>query len=320
MQTIRRGALIAGRVLDLPQVQIGTGFAIPPQRSPMPSIRPWDSVPQERLRRSEEQLTDRVNRILRSFRGRELESLADLFATEARVFTTFPELDPFGPRPDERYIGPVFEDRFGERATWQDGDRPRIFAYLRGNVPGVGNILRALKSAEASTVCVFPDVRPPVLKELASERLLITPRPLRLDSILPQADLALLYGGHGVVCAALVAGVPLLIAPHNVEQYLHAKGLESAGVAAMIDGNRNAADAGACIERALNEGGLKARARAFAARHAGFDPARVVEKAAEIIGNVVGTRTTELRRERKAVRAPGADAAATVGRGDRIAR
>ncbi len=213
------GALIAGRILGLPQAQLGTGFAIPPQVAPLPSIRPWENLPLERLQRSEQRMVESINGAIRSFRGRELERLADLFKTEARILATFPELDPFGPRPNERYVGPIYEARSGDEFDWPDGDRPRVYAYLRPNVGAVGNILRALKTVEATTICFVPELGPASVKELASDGLRITTRPLRLDSVLPRTDLAVLYGGHGVMSASLAMGVPMLIAPQNVEQY-----------------------------------------------------------------------------------------------------
>lgn len=139
------GALIAGRILGLPQAQLGTGFEIPPQVTPLPSIRPWENVPQERLQRSEHRLVESINSAIRSFRGPELERLADLFKTEARILATFPQLDPFGPRPNERYVGPIYEARSGDEFAWPDGDRLRIFAYVRPNFRAIGNITRALR-------------------------------------------------------------------------------------------------------------------------------------------------------------------------------
>jgi hypothetical protein len=238
-------------------------------------------------------VTELVNRVVRSFRGPELGGLSDLFRTEARVFATFAELDPFGPRPGEHYLGPIFEAQFGERAEWPDGDRRRIFAYLRRDVPGVRNILQALSAADAATICFFPGVRPGELKEFASDRLRITPRPLQLETVLPRADLALVYGGHGVVSAAMIAGVPLLVVPKNVEQYLHARRVESAGAGAVLDRGHSVENAAARISQALADDGLRAGARRFADRHAGFDPARVIEQAAEMVGSLGRSRSAE---------------------------
>lgn len=38
-------ALVAARLTGLPAITIGTGFEIPPDRLPLPSIRPWETIP-----------------------------------------------------------------------------------------------------------------------------------------------------------------------------------------------------------------------------------------------------------------------------------
>ena len=284
------GALTAGRILGLPQAQLGHGFEIPPRLSPLPSIRPWENVPPERLKRAEERLVTAVNGTLRSFRGRELERLADLFDTEARVLATFPDLDPFGPRPGEQYVGPIYDASSGDSAVWPGAGGPRIYAYLRPNVDGVGDLLRGLKETRGATLCFCPGLGPASIKDLASDRLRITTRPLRLDSVLPEADLAVLYGGHGVLSAALAMGVPVLASPQNVEQYLHAKRAESLGACALVSKDPSAATVASQLTQAVASDALRSAAKAFAARHDGFDPARATEEAARIIDTLAGRR------------------------------
>jgi UDP:flavonoid glycosyltransferase YjiC (YdhE family) len=281
-------------VLALPRAQIGTGFEIPPLVSPMPSIRPWEQIPDERLRRSERQLLRLMNRVLRSLGGREFETLVDWFRTEARIFTTFPELDPFGPRSNEAYPGPIYEYESGDPAAWPKGGEPRIFAYLRGDVPGAKNVLKALSTAPAVTLCVVPGIRPEAMGALASGRLKIASRPVQLGSVLPDADLALVYGGHGLVCASLAAGIPLLVAPQTIEQYLHATRVQASGGGALIEKDRSIEGVSARIAQALRDDGLKAGARRFAALHPAFDPARAAAEAAEIIGAVARGRRRPL--------------------------
>ncbi len=210
------GALLAGHILGLPLAQIGTGFEIPPLVAPLPSIRPWEPIPEERLRKPEHQMLRRINRLLRPFGAREFDMLADWFRTEARILTTLPEVDPFGPRLDESYVGGIYEHESGDAPAWPEGEGSRIFAYLRNEVPGARGILEALSRAAARTICVIPGVPAAAIRKFSSDRLRIVAQPVQLRSALAHADLGVIYGGHGVVCAALAAGVPLLVAPHNV--------------------------------------------------------------------------------------------------------
>jgi UDP:flavonoid glycosyltransferase YjiC (YdhE family) len=278
------GAILAGRIAAVPVVMIGTGFEIPPLESPLPSIRPWERISEERLRRSERSLLRLVNRILRSLGGRELDILADWFRAEARLHTTFPELDPFGPRRGESYPGPIYEYASGDPLGWPQCDLPRVFAYLRGDVPGAKNILKALSTAAAATVCVVPGVRPAAVEGLASETLRIVSRPVPLKSALQEAALVLTYGGHGLVCAALTAGVPLLLAPHTVEQYLHARRVVANGAGALIEGDRGVETVSARLAQVLGDDRLQSGARQFAAGHAGCGPAGAAARVARITG------------------------------------
>ena len=55
-------------------------------------------------------------------------------------------------------------------------------------------------------LCTGIDLVRSQLEVAAGERLRVTSRPLQLDTVLPLADLALVYGGHGMISAALIAG------------------------------------------------------------------------------------------------------------------
>jgi UDP:flavonoid glycosyltransferase YjiC (YdhE family) len=58
-----------------------------------------------------------------------------------------------------------------------------------------------------------------------------------MDAALADCDLAICHGGHGTVGSALLAGVPLLVLPFNVEQYHTGERVQSlgAGRSATLD-------------------------------------------------------------------------------------
>src|SRR5690606_26061110 len=90
-------ALLAAAYLGIPRLSIGNGFAVPPQRSPWPSIRPDANVSPSRLSAVEGQLDRQVAQAHNclgwraSLRVRELFSPVDLL-------DTFAELDHYGYR------------------------------------------------------------------------------------------------------------------------------------------------------------------------------------------------------------------------------
>jgi hypothetical protein len=75
-----------------------------------------------RLRSDEVRILARVNRLLDYWKQPPLERLAQLYADadETRL-TTFRELDPYGPRDEVRYDGPVIATG-GEAPEWLVGE------------------------------------------------------------------------------------------------------------------------------------------------------------------------------------------------------
>src|SRR5712664_602835 len=58
-------ALLAARSTGIRRVLLGTGFHSPPRTSPMPSLRPWLNISQERLVESERQVMETINELSR---------------------------------------------------------------------------------------------------------------------------------------------------------------------------------------------------------------------------------------------------------------
>jgi UDP:flavonoid glycosyltransferase YjiC (YdhE family) len=91
-------ALLAARILRKPVMLFGTGFTIPPDVDPQPSLRPWESISLDTLRQSDAAVIENINNVAQEFGGVPLRRLADLFAGLPALLTTFPELDHYGPR------------------------------------------------------------------------------------------------------------------------------------------------------------------------------------------------------------------------------
>lgn len=99
-------ALLACRIAGLPALPVGNGFEIPPARSPLPSIRPWESVPPERLHQVDRRVRLVINQLLKEFQAAPLAHITELFESHGKVLATFAELDHYGVREGESYAGP----------------------------------------------------------------------------------------------------------------------------------------------------------------------------------------------------------------------
>ena len=65
-------ALLAAHIAGIPCVAFGSGFEIPPQVIPMPTIRPWESIDIAKLEQSEKLVLGQVNAVSLALGGSDL--------------------------------------------------------------------------------------------------------------------------------------------------------------------------------------------------------------------------------------------------------
>lgn len=270
------GALLAARLHRLPLVQLATGWEAPPPGPLLPIIRPWRQVDLRAVEALEASLCGRLNRWCEKSGVAPLRRLSDLYATGTQLLAVLAETDHFAPRAEANYIGPVFAADFGERVDWpvaKGGAARKVLAYL---APDRRNpaILHALNASGAQVVAVLPGTSEAGLGHLPNVR--VQRAPLQLAPLLRDADLVLGNAGHGMSAASLLAGIPLMVLPLNVEQALITRQLVATGaVVSLLDGVQSRGWQ-ARIREAMASDGLRAAARTIAARHEGMSQARTV--------------------------------------------
>jgi hypothetical protein len=261
-------ALLAAHVARVPTLVLGSGFLVPPLVSPLPSIQPWTAVAPDALVQAEARLVAHMNGATARFGGAPLARLADLYGQGLQCLTSFEELDPFGPRPGVRYYGPMFALGRQAAVDWTTTGRKRVFAYLRPDVPGCEALLTALQGLDAEVVCALPGLPPAWGQRF--DRVRFHAGAVDMDRLLPGADVAI-TSGSGTIPTCLLAGVPVLVAPQFIEQYLAGLRLQAFGAGLTVFRPEPPASYRALLERLLSEPGLRLQARAFAERHAGHD-------------------------------------------------
>jgi len=269
-------ALLAARVIKLPILLVANGFEVPPQGNPLPSFRPWMPVAPETLEAIERALIGSVNPYLRCSGQRQLESTVDLFRGHTAHLTTFPELDPFGPRDDAIYLGLVYAVDSVPKIGWERGSAKRIFAYLRPTIAGVEFVLDALnRLPDAEVLCVMPDMPPEW--QAAFRRVRFRTGAVDAAALLASADLAVTYG-TGTITTAVAAGVPVLVVPQVIEQYLTGLALARSGAGRMLDTDRSVQRCMALLVELLDGAAYRSAATQLAVRHASLDTARASER------------------------------------------
>jgi UDP:flavonoid glycosyltransferase YjiC (YdhE family) len=275
-------ALLAAHLAGTPHMAIGNGFAIPPNVTPWPSIRPWEAIPDSALLEAEQRL-DQVTEAAQKTLGRSAPvRMRELFGTHDPL-DTFAELDHYGERPDGCYVGPIVSVPDARRVSWQDRGDQKVLAYLRPEVPGFRMILQALARLDAEVICVAPGLSPDIARRLATRRLRIALAPVDLQPLLDETDLAIGYGNTGFSTQALLAGVPLLMRPRYVEQGLLARRIEAMGAGELLDARVEVETVTTRMQALLHSPDHRQAAQGFKDRYRHFSPEQAIERALALI-------------------------------------
>jgi hypothetical protein len=229
-------AVLAARVLGTPTIFVGGAFDIPPATHPLPIFRQIaDLYEQELALIREAEVVENINSVLGRFQQPAMGFLGELFPAERVKITTLPELDPFGPRSAEQYVGPVFALPVAYRVGWKDAHAgTRIFAYLHPQAPACESVLQVLNDLEAEVLCVMRGCPSQWLERF--DRIAFYEQPLELAFLLPFADLVI-TGGVATTTTALLAGRPILSVPRTLEQHNVAHALERSGAVKVVAGS-----------------------------------------------------------------------------------
>lgn len=265
-------ALLAARGLGLRRVMLGVGFFSPPRLHPLPTIRPWLPVPPARLVAAEQSALATANAVLTALDAPALVQLADLFDVDEDFLCTFAELDHYQGRGEARYWGPRFHVEGGDTPAWPDGEGARIFAYLKHECAGFDEMMRLLGRLPYRTLAHVPGLSEARRRGYETPRLWVSPRPVNMCHVGANCELAVCNAGMGTVAALLLAGRPLLLLPMHLEQIITARNVIRLGAGLVIRPVDQAADYQGLLERLLADRTFADQARAFAERHAGFDP------------------------------------------------
>ncbi len=258
-------ALLAARWSGIPTAVIGTPFSVPPAVHPTPNMRNWLEVPAQRLADSDVRILDVVNAI-RPAGAAPLAAIHEFFPAEAQFFLGVTETDPYGPRNAAVYLGPSGRSMGTALPAWPDGAGKRVLAYLRGEYKHVEPTLQALAAHGARVIAYVPGADHKILHLMTTLGAAVSMEPVDMVRLLPQADICVAHG-PGTAFAALRAGVPVLMLPTQLENFLLAQALQRMGMGTLIHPDQDHPDFKGVLAEMLASDKYAVSARAFAAHY-----------------------------------------------------
>jgi UDP:flavonoid glycosyltransferase YjiC (YdhE family) len=256
-------ARLAAALDDLPALQIGTGFYLPPLGRPLPAVTPWQEAPEAERRDAEARPLAAANAVRRAAGRPAFEALAEALAPERHLLCTWPELDHYGPR-EGAYVGALP----ARPPLAPPPARPSALVYLPVDDARLPALLDALAARGVAVLAHLRGATADDLARLARPGIAFSARPFDAVAALPRASFTVSQGAHGLAAQSLLAGRPLLMLPRHVEQSALAWRLARQGFGLVVDPRRPEPDFAAPVAKLLDGAGRQS-ARAFAEANAG---------------------------------------------------
>ncbi|MBY0268671.1 MAG: hypothetical protein K2X06_02210 [Burkholderiales bacterium] len=270
-------ALLAARSLGVAQAVIGSTFNVPPPVAPTPNMRPWMTVPAERLADSDRRVLAVINQVLPPGRG--LGALHHIFAGAACFFSGVPELDSYIPRQPADYLGLQALSTGTAAPVWPEGAGERVFAYLHADYIHVERSLQALAASGARVLVHVLGNGAALAARYGSERLQFAPQLLDFRRVVAECGLCVCHGNVGTTLGMLKGGRPVLVLPKHLEHYLMGCAVMRLGAGRVVHPDDKTPDIASELRAMLGDDSFRRNAAALAQRHAGSSVGTMTERA-----------------------------------------
>jgi len=231
-------ALLAARLLSRSTTQLGTGFYLPPDTSPLPAFRNDASVYPDRLRLNEGLIVEQLSPLFKAQRVPAPDRLAAVFhhPSVKLKLCTDRALDHYPARVGAEYFGVVsaLPDPCHLAPNWSAALSRRAFAYLKP-FPRLGDLLLAL--AEQFDECLVwgDETVAKVVARLARPQLQMARGPVdEAELAASRCELLVNHAGHDGSAKAMRAGLPLLQVPLHIEQWQTAENIQRLGAGTWV--------------------------------------------------------------------------------------
>ena len=217
-------ALVAARDYDCVKVTIGVGFSSPPPGSPF-GVFTEMTKDIEKLEMDDQLILDNTNIVLEKIGSNVLSSLDQLFYEDIKTcFLSLPEFDHFFARDKSLYYGPILL-RSGLKPIWPKKYKKKVYVYVK-QFAGIARLFHLFAKFHIAFIVYTNDVPHDIINSCLAPNISFLSDPLDLLQVSKEADLAIVNAGHTTLCQFVLAGVPVLMVPLQMEQQMLALRLD----------------------------------------------------------------------------------------------
>ena len=274
-------ALLASRGLPAPRALYGTGFFSPPRVTPFPPMRWWRQHSRQHLVEIESKVLATANTVLRRYDLPPMKQLTNVFDVEEDFLCTLREFDHYPKRGgNPQYWGPRNRIGAGREPVWPAGTGRKVFAYLDTKFKDLEKLLQTFSTLPARFLVYAPGISQQQVERYQAAHVAFSPDPINFEKIGGQCDAGICHANHGTVSALLLAGIPLLLLPSQLEQYILALNVQNLGAGLVVNPEDKNSDYALPLQRLLAEPVFGKNAQSFAAKYAGENQQERVNKIA----------------------------------------
>jgi hypothetical protein len=194
-----------------------------------------------------------------------------------RFLEIFPEMDHYEFRPTEKYFGPAFGSASGSEVKWPEGSGSRVFIYLSSANRCLPDLINYIKKLKLPTVGHIRGLPESDRMAMESPSLRLSGDLLDLERAACECQIGVTQGGMHTTARMLLAGVPLLICPEQLEQTLLAFRLHQRGLCRYVSFFSGADKVTERFDEVCESLALKQNVLNFASKYARYDAAMTVK-------------------------------------------
>ena len=198
----------------IPSIAVGTGFECVPHDLPaFPGLNGLTAAHDEAA------MLDQTNAALLRCGRPTMDNLPALFTADTTLAATFRELDPYAALRKTAPISPTIE---GGAPPISEGRGEEIFVYGFAAIMADAPLWDGLAQSGLKVRVHVPRASPMLREKLLRLSFAVEDKPLPFTQIAESARLVVSHGGHGFTSSALLAGIPHIVTPFDLEKRINA--------------------------------------------------------------------------------------------------